>query len=57
MAERAELARYPAEEAEELALIYAARGAPIEEARLMTRAMLKDPEEALRTLTREDVAR
>ena len=53
--ERAELERYPEEEAEELALIYAARGAPIEEARVMTRAMLQDKEEALRTLAREEL--
>ena len=53
--ERAELARYPAEEAEELALIYAARGAPIDEARVMTRAMVENPEEMLKTLAREEL--
>jgi VIT1/CCC1 family predicted Fe2+/Mn2+ transporter len=53
--ERAELDRYPEEEAEELALIYAARGAPMEEARVMTRAMLSNREEALRTLAREEL--
>lgn len=53
--ERAELDRYPEEEAEELALIYAARGAPIEEARVMTRAMLQNREEALKTLAREEL--
>ena len=53
--ERAELDRYPEEEAEELALIYAARGAPIEEARVMTRAMLDNREEALKTLAREEL--
>lgn len=53
--ERAELDRYPEEEAEELALIYAARGAPMEEARIMTRAMLSNREEALKTLAREEL--
>lgn len=53
--EREELARYPAEEAEELALIYNARGVPIEEARVMTRKLLDDPEVALDTLAREEL--
>ncbi|WP_112662645.1 VIT1/CCC1 transporter family protein [Microvirga flavescens] len=53
--ERSELERYPAEEAEELALIYAARGIPLEEARTMTRRLVKNPEQALNTLAREEL--
>lgn len=53
--EREELARYPDEEAEELALIYAARGAPMDEARVITRAMMGNREEALKTLAREEL--
>lgn len=53
--EREELARYPEAEAEELALIYAARGVPLEDARRMTTAMLADPEAALKTLAREEL--
>lgn len=53
--ERAELDRYPEEEAEELALIYGARGVPIEEARTLARRVLQDPEQALATLSREEL--
>jgi VIT1/CCC1 family predicted Fe2+/Mn2+ transporter len=53
--ERDELARYPAEEAEELALIYAARGVPHEEARALARRLIADPEHALDTLAREEL--
>lgn len=53
--EEEELARYPEEEAEELALIYNARGLPIEEARVMTRRMVQNPEQALKTLAREEL--
>jgi VIT1/CCC1 family predicted Fe2+/Mn2+ transporter len=53
--EREELAQYPEEEAEELALIYNARGMAMEEARTVARAMLKDPEHALDTLAREEL--
>lgn len=53
--EREELERYPDEEAEELALIYEARGVPIERAREMTRDMLKDKERLLDTLAREEL--
>jgi VIT1/CCC1 family predicted Fe2+/Mn2+ transporter len=53
--ERDELERYPTEEAEELALIYHARGVPLEEARHMTRKMLENPEQALNTLAREEL--
>ncbi len=53
--ERDELERYPAEEAEELALIYAARGVPIDEARTITRRLVADPAQALNTLAREEL--
>lgn len=53
--EREELDRYPEEEAEELALIYNARGVPIEEARTVARRVLQDPEQALATLSREEL--
>ena len=53
--EKDELERYPEEEAEELALIYAARGVPIEEARHMAGHLVKDPEKALDVLTREEL--
>ena len=53
--EREEFAEYPDEEAEELALIYHARGMDMEEARAVARKMLKDPEHALDTLAREEL--
>ena len=53
--ERAELDRYPEEEAEELALIYAARGASLDDARKIARAMIANREEALKTLAREEL--
>ena len=53
--ERDELAEYPEEEAEELALIYAARGMDLEEARRMTRALVKNPDAALDALAREEL--
>ena len=53
--ERAELERYPEEEAEELALIYHARGVPMDEARAMTRKMLLDKEQTLAALAREEL--
>jgi VIT1/CCC1 family predicted Fe2+/Mn2+ transporter len=53
--EREELARYPEEEAEELALIYNARGVPMEEARTLTRRVLQDPDKALAALAREEL--
>jgi len=53
--ERAELERYPEEEAEELALIYAARGVPLEDARRLARALIRDPELMLETLSREEL--
>jgi vacuolar iron transporter family protein len=53
--ERDELERYPAEEAEELALIYAARGVPIDEARTISARLIANPEQALDTLAREEL--
>lgn len=53
--ERDELERYPDEEAEELALIYEARGIPIGEARDMAKHLIANPEKALDALTREEL--
>jgi VIT1/CCC1 family predicted Fe2+/Mn2+ transporter len=50
-----ELKRYPKEEAEELALIYAARGLPIKEARDVANHLVANPEKALDTLAREEL--
>jgi VIT1/CCC1 family predicted Fe2+/Mn2+ transporter len=53
--EREEVAEYPEEEAEELALIYQARGVEIEQARTVARALLANPEQALDVLSREEL--
>jgi VIT1/CCC1 family predicted Fe2+/Mn2+ transporter len=53
--ERDELNEYPDEEAEELALIYQARGMEIDQARAMTRELVKQPDAALETLAREEL--
>jgi VIT1/CCC1 family predicted Fe2+/Mn2+ transporter len=53
--EREELAEYPEEEAEELALIYQARGVQLEQARAMSRALLSSPQAALDVLAREEL--
>lgn len=53
--ERDELAEYPEEEAEELALIYNARGMDMGEARRVAAEMLRDPQHALDTLAREEL--
>jgi len=53
--ERDELAQYPEEEAEELALIYAARGMPREEAQKLAKTIIADPVQALDTLAREEL--
>jgi VIT1/CCC1 family predicted Fe2+/Mn2+ transporter len=53
--ERVELAQYPEEEAEELALIYAARGMPADEAKALARRMIADPEMGLDVLAREEL--
>jgi VIT1/CCC1 family predicted Fe2+/Mn2+ transporter len=53
--ERDEVAEYPEEEAEELALIYEARGVAIEQARELSRSLLSRPEQALDVLAREEL--
>jgi len=53
--ERDELAEYPAEEAEELALIYQARGVELEQARAIATRLMSNPEHALNTLSREEL--
>lgn len=53
--ERDEVAEYPEEEAEELALIYEARGVDIEQARELSRSLLSRPEQALDVLAREEL--
>ena len=53
--ERDELEEYPEEEAEELALIYHARGIDLEQARTMARTLLSNPEQALDVLAREEL--
>lgn len=53
--EKEELEEYPEEEAEELALIYNARGIPLEQAREMARSLLSRPEQALDALAREEL--
>jgi len=53
--ERAELAEYPQEEAEELALIYQARGMELERARGFVAELMRDPKNALNVLSREEL--
>jgi vacuolar iron transporter family protein len=53
--EREELVEYPEEEAEELALIYNARGVELEQARALSRALLAQPAQALDVLSREEL--
>jgi VIT1/CCC1 family predicted Fe2+/Mn2+ transporter len=53
--EREELAEYPEEEAEELALIYQARGVALDQARQVSRALLTNPAAALDVLAREEL--
>ena len=53
--EREELAEYPQEEAEELALIYQARGVELAQARAVSRALLANPRQALDVLAREEL--
>jgi vacuolar iron transporter family protein len=53
--ERDELAAYPEEEAEELALIYEARGVAAGEARHLADTLTRDPTRALDTLAREEL--
>ncbi|MFC2952980.1 VIT1/CCC1 transporter family protein [Marinicaulis aureus] len=53
--EREELELYPEEEAEELALIYHARGMALEDARSFALDLIKDHDVALDALTREEL--
>jgi VIT1/CCC1 family predicted Fe2+/Mn2+ transporter len=53
--EREELEEYPQEEAEELALIYQARGVALEQARELSQALLSQPAQALDVLAREEL--
>lgn len=53
--EREELEEYPDEEAEELALIYAARGMELDAARALAQTLIKDPKNALDVLAREEL--
>ena len=53
--EREELAEYPDEEAEELALIYQARGVGLDQAREVSQALLANPQAALDVLAREEL--
>ena len=54
--ERAEIASAPQEEAEELALIYQARGIEAGQARAMAQQIMQDPAGALDTLAREELS-
>jgi VIT1/CCC1 family predicted Fe2+/Mn2+ transporter len=54
--EKAELAASPEEEAEELALIYEARGVPKDEAQRMAQHIISDQDAALETLAREELS-
>jgi len=53
--EREELDEYPEEEAEELALIYNARGLSLENARHVARELIQDHDHALNALAREEL--
>jgi VIT1/CCC1 family predicted Fe2+/Mn2+ transporter len=53
--ERDELAQYPEAEAQELALIYAAKGVPAKQADRLAKRLVADPENALDTLAREEL--
>ena len=53
--EREELAAFPEEELNELILIYQAKGLSDEEARVLARRIIDQPESALDTLTREEL--
>jgi VIT1/CCC1 family predicted Fe2+/Mn2+ transporter len=53
--EREELRQYPEAEAQELALIYAAKGLPKKEATRLATRLIADPEHALDTLAREEL--
>jgi vacuolar iron transporter family protein len=54
--ETKEVAAHPEEEAEELALIYQARGVEKEQAEQISRKIMQDPSSAVETLVREELA-
>lgn len=53
--EEREIAEVPEEEAEELALIYQAKGMPADQAHTLANRIMEDPEAALSTLAREEL--
>ncbi len=53
--EKDELDEYPNEEAEELALIYEARGMPLDRARELSHELMRNPTQALDVLAREEL--
>lgn len=53
--EREELQAFPAEERDELELIYRAKGVPPEQARTLAERLIRQPEPALETLAREEL--
>jgi VIT1/CCC1 family predicted Fe2+/Mn2+ transporter len=53
--ERDELKQYPEAEAQELALIYAAKGMPVKQADRLAKRLVADPQNALDTLAREEL--
>lgn len=53
--ERQEVAEVPDEEAEELKLIYQAKGLPEEEAQILAQRLIKDKAQALNTMAREEL--
>jgi VIT1/CCC1 family predicted Fe2+/Mn2+ transporter len=53
--EKDELDEYPDEEAEELALIYEARGMPLARARELSKELMRTPKHALDVLAREEL--
>jgi vacuolar iron transporter family protein len=53
--EKDELNEYPDEEAEELALIYEARGMPLDRARELSKELMRNPTHALDVLAREEL--
>ena len=53
--EKSELELYPEEEAMELALIYEARGLPMDEAKRFSELLIQNPDRALDTLAREEL--
>ncbi|MFH1016627.1 MAG: VIT1/CCC1 transporter family protein [Pseudomonadota bacterium] len=53
--ERDEIEEYPEDEAEELRLIYEAKGVPSADAKAMAEKLIADPERALDTLAKEEL--